>query len=66
MRKDRYHKEKSNRFEEHDYHDYFKSARRNERKKHRHNINHKMRDVVSGHLTPEEIEEFEEYYENDE
>jgi len=67
MRKERFERDRDKRKKgESDYHDYFKSARREERQKRRHNINHKMKDIISGHLSPEEIEDFEEYYENDE
>jgi|TARA_R100000455_G_C6135234_1_gene30743 hypothetical protein len=46
------------RFEDHDYHGYYKRARKNEKRKVRHNKKKDIRDVVNGGLTPEEYEDY--------
>ena len=46
------------RFEDHDYHGYYKRARKNEKRKVRHNKKKDIRDMVNGGLTPEEYEDY--------
>lgn len=50
------------RFEDHDYHGYYKRARKNEKRKVRHNKKKDIRDVVNGGLTPEEYEDYYDDY----
>lgn len=50
------------RFEDYDYHGYYKSARKSEKRKKRHRVNEHIRDLVQGKMTPEE---YEEYYGDD-
>ena len=50
------------RFEEFDYHAYYKTARKKEKRKQRHNAKNNVRDIAKGGLTPED---YEDYYTND-
>jgi len=50
------------RFDDHDYHGYYKSARKSEKRNRRHNAKNNVRDIAKGGMTPEE---YEDYYYND-
>ena len=50
------------RFDDHDYHGYYKTARKKEKRNQRHNAKNNVRDIAKGGLTPED---YEDYYNND-
>ena len=56
------HRDGDGRFEDHDYHGYYKSARKTEKRNRRHNAKNNVRDIAKGGMTPEE---YEDYYHND-
>lgn len=46
------------RFDDHDYFEYYKNARKGEKRKKRHRVNEHIRDFVQGKMTPDEYEEY--------
>jgi hypothetical protein len=62
MKRKKKDREKDGRFEDLDYHGYYKSARKSEKRNRRHNAKNNVRDITRGGMTPEE---YEEYYNDD-
>lgn len=48
---------REHRFEDYDYHGYYKSVRKGEKRKSRHNTNKDIRDIIRGGMTPEEYDD---------